>query len=130
MWIVGSRTLKQSEAEIGSSPRIPIDDDGPVFREPWEAQAFALAIALYEKECFTWKEWANALSQELKAAGETQSGDDYYLCWLAALEKLLVGKDIAAHSELLSRKNAWARAAAATPHGEPIVLGRELGHTE
>jgi len=28
-------------------PGIPRDDAGPVFREPWEAQAFAMAQALH-----------------------------------------------------------------------------------
>jgi len=27
-------------------PGVPRDEDGPVFREPWEARAFAMALAL------------------------------------------------------------------------------------
>ena len=30
-------------------PGVPRDADGPVFREPWEAQAFAMTLALHER---------------------------------------------------------------------------------
>lgn len=113
---------KDALAYVNSIPR---DDEGPVFREPWEAQAFAMALALHEKGHFTWPEWAEVLSAELKAVGANQRGEDYYLYWLAALEKIVVAKNIAVDTELNSRKSAWDRAAKATPHGEPIVLGRE-----
>ena len=106
-------------------PSLPRDDDGPVFREPWEAQAFAMAVDLHGGGYFTWPEWAEALSAEIKAAGATDTGDDYYLYWLAALEKLVTAKNLLSAADLGTRKDAWDRAARATPHGEPIVLGRD-----
>lgn len=107
-------------------PSLPRDDEGPVFREPWEAQAFAMAVNLHARGHFTWPEWADALSNEIKTVGADDEGDDYYVYWLAALEKLVVAKNLASKSELTTRKDAWDRAARATPHGEPIVLGRAL----
>jgi nitrile hydratase accessory protein len=110
-------------------PLLPADDDGPVFREPWEAQAFALAVRLNEQGCFTWTEWASALSSEIAAArerGDPDLGEHYYLHWLAALEKLCLAKKLTTAEALSARKAAWDRAARATPHGEPIELAREI----
>lgn len=94
--------------------------DEPVFNEPWEAQAFALAVSLEAKRVFTWSEWARALGSEIKLQG-TRS---YYECWLAALEKLVEEKRLMSEAERLTRIDAWDRAARATPHGQPIELGR------
>ncbi len=120
--------MSVSEAEqaaLEALPDLPRDDGGPVFREPWEAQAFAMTVALYEAGKFTWPEWAEALSAELKAAGAGQSGHDYYQHWLKALENLAAEKGMTSADELGLRKDAWDRAARATPHGEPIVLGAD-----
>ena len=104
---------------------MPSDDAGPVFAAPWQAQAFGLTLALYERGCFTWHEWARTLGDEIAGArlrGEPDGGDRYYERWLAALERLAVEKGLASPGELLERKQAWDRAARATPHGKPIVL--------
>ena len=37
-------------------PGQPHDEGGPVFREPWEAQAFAMTLSLHERGLFTWPE--------------------------------------------------------------------------
>ncbi|MFT5446089.1 MAG: nitrile hydratase accessory protein [Gammaproteobacteria bacterium] len=106
-------------------PSLPRDDDGPVFREPWEAQAFAMTLTLHEQGHFTWPEWAERLSAEITAAqsrGDADLGDTYYFHWLKALEGLVTLKDIVSSDELLHRKAAWDRAAHTTPHGQPIVL--------
>jgi nitrile hydratase accessory protein len=100
-----------------------------VFAEPWEAQAFALAVRLCEAGYFSWNEWAEALSSELKAAadrGEPDDGFNYYHYWLAALERLVTGKGLARPAELAARKDAWIRAYMQTPHGQPV----ELRHAE
>jgi len=113
------------EANLNLLPFLPVDDDGPVFGEPWQAQAFAMTLKLYEAGAFTWDEWAMALSGEIdaaKAAGDPDLGDTYYLHWLAALERLVAEKKIASTGELSARKAAWQAAADATPHGDPIVL--------
>jgi len=106
-------------------PSLPRNDDGPAFREPWEAQAFAMAVSLNEAGVFEWSEWAATISAEIAAAGPDDAPENYYRRWLAALEKLVTAKDVASNAELAERKAAWDRAARATPHGEPIVLGRE-----
>ena len=107
---------------------MPREDAGPLFREPWEAQAFAMAVHLRDQGLFTWREWAETIGAEIKAAqanGDPDLGDTYYLHWLAALEKLVVAKGASSPAALAEMKDAWDRAARATPHGKPIVLGAE-----
>jgi nitrile hydratase accessory protein len=103
-------------------PRLPRDEDGPVFAEPWQAQAFALALQLHAQGAFTWSEWAQALSAELKAAGPADDGHRYYEHWLAALERLAAAKRLAGAAALADRKAAWAQAYRRTPHGKPVRL--------
>lgn len=110
---------------LAALPRIPRDEEGPVFAEPWQAQAFALAVKLSEAGHFTWKEWAAALAAELKAAadrGEPDDGSKYYEYWLATLERLVTAKGLTDVAALLERKEAWADAYRHTPHGKPIEL--------
>jgi nitrile hydratase accessory protein len=107
-------------------PRAPRDREGPAFAEPWQAQAFALAVKLSEQGHFTWKEWAAALADELKAAadrGEPDDGSRYYEHWLAALERLVAAKGLSNRAAMLERKQAWAEAYRHTPHGKPVELG-------
>jgi nitrile hydratase accessory protein len=106
-------------------PGIPRDEQGPVFREPWEAQAFSMALALHQRGVFTWPEWAATLSDEIKraqAAGDPDTGETYYRHWLAALERLVAEKGIASRETLGRYRDAWDRAADRTPHGKPIEL--------
>jgi nitrile hydratase accessory protein len=108
-----------------SVPGIPRDGDGPVFREPWEARAFAMALALHARGLFTWTEWADALAQQIKLAqaeGDADTGETYYRHWLATLEKLVAAKNIAPTGELHRYRDAWDHAADRTPHGQPIEL--------
>jgi nitrile hydratase accessory protein len=100
----------------GSPILTPVE---PVFAEPWEAQAFALAVKLHEAGLFTWTEWSEALAAEIK-----DTGAPYYQAWLAALEKLVERKHLISPAERTQRIEDWDRAARATPHGEPIVLNR------
>jgi nitrile hydratase accessory protein len=109
-------------------PDIPCDAEGPVFREPWEAQAFAMALTLHERGVFTWPEWAEALGAEIKraqAAGDPDTGETYYRHWLATLERLVAAKGVASTETLDRYRNAWDRAADRTPHGAPIELTAE-----
>ena len=108
-----------------SVPGIPRDADGPVFREPWEAQAFAMALALHARGLFSWNEWAAALATEIKraqAAGDADTGETYYRHWLATLERLIADKGVATPDTLHRYRDAWDHAADRTPHGSPIVL--------
>jgi nitrile hydratase accessory protein len=110
------------------SPRLPRDDNGPVFREPWEAQAFAMTLALQERGLFTPEEWSAALGEEIKraqAAGDPDTGETYYLHWLAALEKLIAEKGVANREMQHRYRDAWDHAADRTPHGQPIELQPE-----
>lgn len=112
---------------IAALPRIPRDEGGPVFAEPWQAQAFALAVKLSAADYFTWKEWAAALAAELEAAadrGEPDDGSRYYEHWLAALERLVTAKGLTDGASLAERKEAWADAYRHTPHGKPVELLR------
>ena len=96
-----------------------------MFAEPWQAQAFALAVKLSEQGHFTWKEWSAALADELRVAadrGDPDQGSRYYEHWLAALERLVTGKGLTDHAALLQRKAAWADAYRHTPHGKPVEL--------
>lgn len=109
-------------------PGIPRDDDGPVFREPWEAQAFAMALTLQERGLFTWSEWAATLADEIKraqASGDPDTGETYYRHWLATLERLVGEKGVASSATLRRYHDAWDHAADRTPHGSPIELRPE-----
>ena len=109
-------------------------EEGPLFAEPWEAQAFALAVKLSEEGYFTWTEWAAALADEIKAAaarGEPDDGTRYYRHWLAALERLVAAKGLTDQAAMQERKEAWADAYRHTPHGKPVELAaarRGSGH--
>src|SRR5215467_14276481 len=132
----GTTTLSRPDSSQESSeplttlPSLPRDDGGPVFAEPWQAQAFALAVKLSEQGHFTWKEWAAALAAELKAAsdsGEPDDGSRYYEHWLAALERLVTSRGLTGTAALSERKEAWADAYRHTPHGKPVALDAGQG---
>lgn len=109
-------------------PEIPRDGDDPVFREPWEARAFAIALALHGRGLFTWTEWASALAYQIKQAeakGDIDTGKNYYRHWLATLESLVSAKDIAPPSVLHRYRDAWDHAAERTSHGQSIELTEE-----
>jgi nitrile hydratase accessory protein len=106
-------------------PGIPRDGDEPVFREPWEAQAFAMALALHERGLFSWNEWAATLADEIKraqAAGDPDTGETYYRHWLATLERMIADKGVTTPANLHRYRKAWDHAADRTPHGRPIEL--------
>lgn len=106
-------------------PGIPCDAEGPVFGAPWQAQAFAMTLALHERGMFTWPEWAQVLGSAIAAAPAQQGedpGDAYYRQWLAALEEIVAQKGASSGAELQRWQRAWDRAADRTPHGQPIVL--------
>ena len=116
---------------LSSTPfRLPSgsDADAPVFAEPWQAQAFALAVALHERGVFSWSEWAAHLSHEVKSPDAAADGADYYQHWVAALEALLSEKGVAGKDMVDSLAASWRRAAQATPHGSPILLENDPQH--
>lgn len=111
----------------GPSARVTWPDagDAPVFREPWEAHAFAMVLALHQHGLFSWREWADALAAQVAAAqaeGDADLGDTYYRHWLLALEHLVAAKGAGSDVELARYREAWDHAADRTPHGQPIEL--------
>lgn len=112
-----------ARAAIAGVPTIPREADEPVFREPWEARAFAMAVALNQAGLFSWKDWADALAAEI-AKGDGR-GEAYYLHWLATLEQMVAGRGAASEAVLARYREAWDHAADRTPHGKPIELTAE-----
>jgi len=112
----------------GSPPELPDflpHEQGPVFKEPWEAKAFAMVLRLHEQGLFSWAEWADTLAHEIhaaRAAGDADLGDTYYRHWLKALEAIVARKGATSADELARCCLAWAEAAARTPHGQPVEL--------
>src|SRR3954452_3060856 len=120
--MIDSTAARRATEAVSSIPR---GDDGPVFREPWEAQAFAMALALHERGLFTWNEWAATIADEIKraqAAGDSDSGETYYRHWLNTLERLVAEKGVTDAATLARYQHAWDHAADRTPHGAPIEL--------
>jgi len=120
--------LRQPEsfARFAAHPGMPRDAEGPVFAEPWQAEAFALAVRLHEAACFTWTEWAATLAavlREVRERGEPDDGSRYYDHWLAALERLVTAKHLLDAADLHQRKADWVEAYRDTPHGQPVALG-------
>lgn len=112
-------------AATNAIPSLPKDADGPVFREPWEAEAFAMAVALEARGVFTWGEWADMLGAEIKraqAAGDADTGVTYYSHWLSTLERMVTAKGLATLDTLETYRDAWDHAADRTPHGVAIEL--------
>jgi len=124
----GGKNSATSEL-LQSVPSIPRDDEGPVFNEPWQAEVFAMTLSLYEKEVFSWSEWADQLTNSIQTAqnsGDPDLGDTYYLHWLDALEKMVVSKGIGAAAQLTELYSQWEAAASSTPHGQTIELPQKL----
>lgn len=116
----------ETPSPLRDTPGLPRSSEGdPVFAEPWQAEAFALTVHLHERGLFTWAEWAEALSAEVKRPGRDADGHDYYDCWVEALSGLLERKGVADAATVLGLQQSWQRAAEATPHGQPIELGND-----
>lgn len=123
--VVDAATLRNAAEGL---PGIPSDREGPAFREPWEARAFAMTLALHERGLFTWAEWATALGAEIeraRRAGDSSIGETNYRHWLAALERLVQERSVADRATLVRYRDAWRRAAGRTPHGTPVLLAPE-----
>ena len=110
---------------LNDLPTLPRDKEGPVFNEPWEAQAFALAVRLSDVGYFTWPDWVAILSQEIRAAqerGDSDLGNTYYQHWLNALERICAETQLVSREAMRERQEEWRRAYLNTPHGQPIEL--------
>jgi nitrile hydratase accessory protein len=117
--------MPETTPHIDDLPALPRDQSGPVFQEPWQAQAFALAVHLSAAGHFTWQEWVEVLSQQIKTAqaqGDADLGDTYYRHWLAALEQLCAARGLVGTQDLQRRTEEWRRAYLNTPHGQSVAL--------
>jgi nitrile hydratase accessory protein len=117
--------MSETTPRIDDLPALPRDQSGPVFQEPWQAQAFALAVHLSAAGHFTWQEWVEVLSQQIKTAqaqGDADLGDTYYRHWLVALEQLCAARGLVGIQDLQRRAEEWRRAYLNTPHGQPVAL--------
>jgi len=106
-------------------PDLVKDHEGPVFKEPWQAQAFAMAVTLSEAGLFSWQEWSSELGASIQSRqkkGDPDDGETYYLHWLETLEKMLSRKNLIEHADLLQRITEWKEAYLKTPHGQPVQL--------
>lgn len=117
-----------ADSALHTLPGLPLQCGEPVFAEPWQAQAFAMTLALHRRGLFSWPQWADTLSRQIataQAAGDADLGDTYYHHWLAALETLVASKGASTVDELTRYRDAWGRAADRTPHGQAIELRAE-----
>lgn len=124
-FVAADATAHATANVIAAVPSIPHRGDSPVFQAPWEAEAFAMVLALHQGGLFTWPEWANALSSAIIKAqqdGDPDLGDTYYQHWLTALEQMVLIKGVGEPDQLLRLASAWRQAAESTPHGQPIEL--------
>ena len=106
-------------------PVLEKNHEGPVFKEPWQAQAFAMVVTLSEAGLFSWQEWSSELSASIQSQqkmGDPGDGETYYLHWLETLEKMLSRKNLIEHADLLKRISEWEEAYLKTPHGQPVQL--------
>jgi nitrile hydratase accessory protein len=85
---------------------------GTNFNEPWEARAFALAVALSQAGRFAWRELRERLVAEIAEAdianADGRPRPTYYECWLRALEAVLEARGIASTSEIERHANTIA----------------------
>ena len=126
MWTYGNRTLNvPADSDDPVLRPIPRDPEGPLFNEPWEAQALAIAFRLIGEGHITRREWAEALGktiEDAQAEGDPDEGGTYYYHVLAAIESLTTTKGLTGPGELESRKEDWIEAYRSTPHGKPVEL--------
>ncbi len=122
-------TLEDIARQCADGLPLSTGNEGFVFAEPWQAQAFAMTLQLHEKGVFTWPEWAAALTHEIRQAqalGDKDDGHGYYTHWLNALEKMVIEHHLGTPDQIHELEHAWEHAAANTPHGQPIVLDAEF----
>ncbi|MCH2164400.1 MAG: nitrile hydratase accessory protein [Marinovum sp.] len=95
-----------------------IQPDAAPFEEPWQAQLFALTVALNESGAFTWSEWAAFFGPRVQKV----EASAYWQVWSEALVAMLEARGIADAEVVFDLQTRWQDAARATPHGMPIEL--------
>jgi nitrile hydratase accessory protein len=134
----GAQLLGEGEATSSLASAQSVDaaafsasmPERPTFAAPWQARAFAMTLSLHKAGVFTWAEWAAALSEELhEHQNPALCGDDYYHCWVEALDHLVQQKQVASGAQIDALAQAWHEAAERTPHGEPVSLAQDVLRT-
>ena len=97
-----------------------------VFQNPWHSQLFVITVQLSEKENFSWKEFVEVFGDSLKKqrsiSKNLDGSNDYFSCWLNALEEILIKKNISNQDTLMLLKKDWTQAYLSTPHGKPVNI--------
>lgn len=99
-------------AAIATCPGLPIDRGSPVFAAPWQAQIFAMVVALHERGVFPWAEFQSRLIAAIGRAPPDEQGPEfYYRHWLKAAEELLHRLNLLDAAELTMRTEEVTEAA-------------------
>ena len=109
-----------------SLPFTYTNEDKVVFENPWHSQLFAITVQLSEKGNFSWTEFVTVFGEALKKESlhekNLDGSNDYFSCWLNALEKILIEKNISNQNTLILLKEDWTQAYLSTPHGKPVHI--------
>lgn len=119
---------------------LPQKQGEPVFRDSWEAEAYAIGNLLVKEGHLLPAEWMQRMAAAIaqaQAAGDPDCGDTYYLHWCAALESVCFDREWISPDLYQQQLALWAQAIANTPHGVPLALenattppgGHHHGHT-
>jgi nitrile hydratase accessory protein len=95
----------------------------PDFTEAWQAQSFAIAQVLIETGKVSATAWAETLGATLKRrhnANAPDTSETYYEAVAEALGRVLSLNE----TEVADTMEVWRAAYEATPHGQPVRLGR------
>src|SRR5262245_16361130 len=102
--------MKQPRAvssDIRKAESLLHDSGRAGFAEPCQAEVFACAIQLSRQGLFSWAEWVEVFSAEIKAhpaAPGESSNAAYFRQWLAALETIVALKGAASPAEIDARQ--------------------------
>jgi nitrile hydratase accessory protein len=105
------------------SRALPVCADGDmVFKEPWEAKAFAIVVTLSRNGCFAWPEWVDCFSRHVAEATKVEAAGGraktYYEQWADAAEELLVSKGVTSYEQLFARR--FGAIAPSDSHGRKL----------
>lgn len=102
-----SEPLSDDVAGMTGAVALPRDNGALAFEAPWEGRALALAIALVERLDIPWDDFR----ARLMASIADQPDRPYYESWAAALEELVVDRQLSSREAL----------DAATPTERPVL---------
>jgi nitrile hydratase accessory protein len=92
--------MSDPDRDIADLDSLPRKNGELVFQAPWEGRAFGMAAVLTKQAGFDW----NAFRHELVAEIAARPDAPYYTSWLAALERLLLGRGALSEAEIDRRQ--------------------------